>query len=158
MGRRAEPTPAVPASTAAETAPPPSTEPPAPVRPSGLREIGDLTLLPGETVLGLCPDGDAPAALLQRWDPEGQVWRSRLVRLGKTGRARAMGEMMASLPGGGLDETLSWRTQDGWAWVCPSDERNECRVVAESAREETARDLCDELCGLLGEAKRGEEQ
>lgn len=81
VGRRAEPAPAVPASTAAETAPPPSTELPAPVRPSGLREIGDLTLLPGETVLGLCPDGDAPAALLQRWDPEGQVWRSRLVRL-----------------------------------------------------------------------------
>ena len=80
--------------------------------------------------------------------------RSRLVRLGKTGRARAMGEMMASLPGGGLDETLSWRTQDGWAWVCPSDERSECRVVAESTREEVARDLCDSLCAALEAAAR----
>ncbi len=96
---------------------------------------------------------------LDQWRQEApRLYRkTRVVRF-EGGRARAMGRIMASPRGGDMDEGMCCHDKGGWAWVCPSEDRDECRVVAESAREETARDLCDELCGLLGEAKRGEEQ
>ena len=53
--------------------------------------------------------------------------------------------------GGGM--RLSRR--DGWAWICPDENRPRLRIVAESPSEEYARELCDfcerELKRIAGE-------
>ena len=81
-GRTPEPTPPSGTAEAPETAPTvPATEPPAPEEPAELQAVKGLEPLPGESVSGLCRDGDGAAVFLTRWDDEAQVWRIRMLRL-----------------------------------------------------------------------------
>ena len=45
--------------------------------------------------------------------------------------------------------------KDGWAWICPDENKPRLRIVAESQSEEYARELCDfcerELKRIAGE-------
>lgn len=48
---------------------------------AGTLEVRNLTMLPNESVFGLCRDGDGAAVLLIRWDEPAQCWHDRLVLL-----------------------------------------------------------------------------
>ena len=76
--------------------------------------------------------------------------RSRVVRLEPSRRTRAIKDLLSSPEGERLDDALSRGDEHGWAWVCPSDSRGECRVITESYRAETAAELCDIYCRALG--------
>ncbi len=56
-------------------------EAPAPEPPMGLVPAAGLELLPGESLFGLCREGERAAALLLRRDQEALVWRGRLALL-----------------------------------------------------------------------------
>lgn len=69
--------------------------------------------------------------------------RSRTVDVpvSETGRilhAFAEHEQDVELGGG-----VRFRRGDGWAWICPDEQRPEFRIVTESANAEFARELCD---------------
>ena len=75
--------------------------------------------------------------------------RSRTVDvpISETGRilhAFAEHEHDAELGGG-----VRFRRGDGWAWICPDEQRPEFRIVTESANAEFARELCDFCAGEL---------
>lgn len=69
---------------------------------------------------------------------------------GRILRAMARREQHVEFGGG-----MRFRRKEGWAWICPDEEKPRLRIVAESANEEYARELCDfcerELKRIAGE-------
>ena len=57
---------------------------------------------------------------------------------GRILRAMARREQHVEFGGG-----MRFRRKEGWAWICPDEERPRLRIVAEAASEEYARELCD---------------
>ena len=67
--------------------------------------------------------------------------RSVAVSPAQTGRIlRAMARREQHVEFGG---GMRFRRREGWAWICPDEERPRLRIVAEAASEEYARELCD---------------
>jgi len=54
-----------------------------------------------------------------------------------------LGSLAGSMPDARPDCGIRFRSGSGWAWICPGDDLNSFRIVAESAKAETARELCD---------------
>lgn len=69
--------------------------------------------------------------------------RSRSVAIspaqtGRILRAMARREQHVEFGGG-----MRFHRKEGWAWICPDEEKSRLRIVTESASEEYARELCD---------------
>ena len=67
----------------------------------------------------------------------------RTVAVGKGEKGRVLSLLMAGESAPDMTDGLSVSLADGWAWISPSEEREECRIVAEAMEEETAGELCD---------------
>ena len=80
--------------------------------------------------------------------------RSRTVDVPVTETGRILHAFALRESGAELGGGLRFQRDDGWAWICPDEQKPEFRIVTESASAEFARELCDfceqEVKGLLG--------
>ena len=58
-------------------------------------------------------------------------------------KGRVLSVLLAGEDQPDMTEGMSVCRDDGWAWVSPSNERAECRIVTEARDAETADELCD---------------
>ena len=79
-------------------------------------------------------------------------WRSRMPDACRQKRripisASAAGHILETfarnMPDSSPDCGVRFSRSGGWAWVCPAEDMSCIRIIAESAKAETARELCD---------------
>ena len=78
------------------------------------------------------------------------VFRSdRVVTVELKDRGALLRRLAESVPGASLSDGVSFEDERGWAWVSAPGEKKECRVLAEAASAEFAKELCDFCSGSL---------
>lgn len=64
-------------------------------------------------------------------------------------RGALMRRLSERVPGASLSDGVSFEDGRGWAWISAPGEKKECRVLAEAASAEFAKELCDFCAGSL---------
>ncbi len=77
--------------------------------------------------------------------------KTRSIAVDWADKGRVLGALLADEQEPDLTDGLSVFRDGGWAWVSPSSEKAECRVVAEAMDAETAQELCDFYAGRIEE-------
>jgi len=58
-------------------------------------------------------------------------------------RGALLRRLAESVPGASLSDGVTFEDERGWAWISAAGEKKECRVLAEAASAEFAKELCD---------------
>ncbi len=85
--------------------------------------------------------------------------RVRAVSVDWKDKGRVLGTLLEAEVNADMTDGMSVEKDGAWAWVSPSEEKAECRVVAEAYNAETARELCDFYAERIMKAvKKGAEE
>lgn len=69
--------------------------------------------------------------------------RSRTVGIPHSATGRILHAFAEREPNAEIGGGIRFCRDDGWAWICPDEQKPEFRIVTESARSEFAKELCD---------------
>ena len=69
--------------------------------------------------------------------------RTRLIMVDRKDRGRVLSALLKEETNADMTDGLYISKGGAWAWISPSEEKAECRVVAEAYSAETAGELCD---------------
>ncbi len=96
--------------------------------------------------------------LLARHDLTLSAWQREMPRLDRRARTvpvdwkdkgRVLSALLSGEEGADMTDGMAVCRNGGWAWVAPSEDRAECRVVTEALNAETADELCDFYTGRI---------
>ena len=83
--------------------------------------------------------------------------RTRSVGVCRKDKGRVLGALIGQEQEAGMEGGMSVRRDGAWAWIAPSEEKEEYRVVAEAVSVEAAKELCDfyaeRILKVIGEEK-----
>ena len=85
--------------------------------------------------------------------------RTRSVPVDRKDRGRVLSALLKEETDADMTDGLCMFKNGAWAWISPSEERAECKVVAEALSAETAMELCDfyadRIQNVLGKGMKG---
>jgi len=106
--------------------------------------------------------------MLMRQELTLNQWRMSMPRLNRSARSvsvdwkdkgRVLGALIREEEAPDMTDGMGVVRDGAWAWISPSEEKAECRVIAEARSEEAAKELCDFYAErILKAVKKGAEE